>query len=397
MLTAATHHACFAALLCLMPTAAGAAQPPTPVKQPPFPLNNPDCFSYRTSLPGQKFYFDSKNIIYSLVNTGIRSKINFEIPLYKHIVIKINMNDNNLIIIKELTADMPAGVLFFPFGNPPNDWSGVLFEGSAHECRYGKARFFRSSPHRNKKISAYEKTIALVSSTKNPRPFDLGSRYMMSMDVRRLQFRRLRRNVPLGEVPIYSDERRRLFFTFAESPSFRGIIDRSTLSERRLAFPPGSRVLQQRSAFALSSVNRATNTMEIEEYPKWSGAKARKKRYRLQLPSFYSLVESQVVVDMRKKIVAIGGASLLAKRKWRKVFFIDYRRGKQLAVLNVEEHLLADSVAVDPFGLYMAINVVRETDGKTAYLALFDLSKRKLRKVALRPVARRKNTQPPRR
>ena len=375
---------------------APATQPPAPATQPPakqkpFPLNNPNCFSYRTSLPGQKFYFDKINIIYALINTGIRSKVNFEMALYKHLVVKINMNENNLTIIRELTADMPAGVLFFSYGNPPSDWSGVLFDGNAHECRYGKARFFSSSPRNNKKISAFEKDIALVSSARNPSPFDLVTRHMLNMDVQRLQFRKLPGFVPVGEVPVYSDARWRALFTFAENTSFRGLIDRSTRNERRLDFPRASRLLQHGNTFALSTVNRATNIMEIREYLKWSGVRARNKRYRLKLPKFYSLSEAQVAIDISKKIVAIGGAGLLAKRKWRKIFFIDYRSGKQLAELDVGDRFLVDSVAIDPFGMYMAVNIVREKDGKTAYLALFDLAKRKLQKITLRPMARRKN------
>ena len=415
MLTAALRYIFFTMLLCLAPKAARAeqptpppaAQPPQPVTPPPtaqppqpvtplatasaFPLSNPNCFSYRTSLPGEKFYFDKINVIYTLINTGIRDKINFEVPLYKHLVVKIDTRENSLIIIKELTASMPAGVLFLPYGNPPSGWSGVLFEGGAHACRYGMARFFSSTPRNDKKISAFEKKIALVASLRYPRPFDIVTRRMLDMDVRRLQFRKLPGNVPLGELPLYSDPRRRALYTFTESPSFRGIIDRSTRHEKKLEFPLGSRILQQGNAFALSMVNRATNVIEIREYPKWSGARAGKKRYRVKLPPFYNLSEAQVAIDFRKKIVAIGGAELFAKRKWRKIFFIDYRRGKRLAELELDPPLLADTIAVDPFGLYMAINVVHEMSRKTTYLALFDLTKRKLYKISLRPTARRKS------
>ena len=384
--------------LCLATLAAEAQQPAaTPPKPPPqhqpaaqiFPLTNPNCFSYRTSLPGEKIYFDKKNIIYALINTGVRDKINFEMPLYKHVVAKINMRENSLIIIKELTASMPRGVLFFPLGNPPSSWSGVLFDGDAHLCRYGKVRFFSSYPRNDKKISAFEKKVALVTSSRNPRMFDIVSRRMLSADVSRFQFRKLLGTVPMGELPLYSDPQRRILYTFTESPSFRGIINRSTRLEKRLNVPAGSRVLQQGQAFALSTVNRANNIMEIKELPQWSGIRASKKRYRIKLPQLYSFNEAQAEIDFRRKIIVIGGASLLTKRKWNKVFFIDYRRGKQLAVLDVEPQMLADTIAIDPFGLYIAINVVRVTDGKTAYLALFDLTKRKLHKVSLRPTVRR--------
>ena len=401
MLTAALRYSYLIMLLCLTLKTARAeqpAQPPVtpssvapPAAAPAFPLNNPNCFSYRTSLPGEKFYFDKKNVIYALINTGIRDKINFEVPLYKHVVVKISTKENSLIIIKELTASMPAGVLFLPYGNPPSGWSGVLFEGGAHACRYGKARFFSSTPRNDKKISAFEKKIALVTSLRYPRPFDIVTRRMLDMDVRRLQFRKLPGNVPLGELPLYNNPRRRVLYTFTENPSFRGIINRSTRLEKKLEFPPGSRILQQGNAFALSMVNRATNIMEIREYPKWSGARASKKRYQLKLPPFYNLNDAQVAIDFRKKIVAIGGAELFAKRKWRKIFFIDYRRGKRLAELEVDPPLFADTIAVDPFGLYMAIDVVHEMSRKTTYLALFDLTKRKLYKISLRPTVRRKS------
>ena len=298
------------------------------------------------------------------------------------------MNENSLIIIKELTASMPVGSLFLPYGDPPNGWSGVLFEGNGHVCRSGKARFFNSDPRDGKQISAFEKQIALVSSSRQSLPFDLVSWRMLDMDVQRFQFRKLFLSVPKGELPLYSDPLRRVLYTFALTPSFRGIIDRSTRNGEQLEIPVGSRVLQHGRLFARSTVDRSKNIMEIGEYPKWSGSKARKKRYRFKLPRFYSLGESQAVIDFRTKTIAVSGAGLLAKRKWGKVFFIDYRRGKQLAELNVGKGLLADTLAVDPFGNYIAINIVRETNGKTVYLALFDLSKRKLHKLSLRPTVR---------
>lgn len=403
MLTAASRYSLTIMCLYLTTTVVYAeqpAQPPAPtVAQPPappadkpiFPMTNPNCYSYRTNLPGTKFYFDKKNVIYALINTGIRDKINFEIPLYKHVVVKIDTKENSLIIIKELTASMPVGVLFLPHGNPPSGWSGILFEGNAHTCRYGMARFFSSAPRNDKKISAFEKEIALVGSLRNPRPFDMKVRRMLEMDVQRLQFRKLTGHVPPGELPLYSDPRRRLLYTFAENHNFRGIIDRSTGYERKLDFILGSRVLQHGNMFALSMVNRAANIMEIKEFPKWSGARARKKRYRLRLLPSYNLSNSQVVIDMRKKIVAIGGAGLLTKRKWQKVFFIDYRSGKHLAELDVGSDMIANTIALDPFGLYIAIDVVRVMSNKTAYIALFDLTKRKLHKISLRPTVRRKS------
>ena len=395
MRTTTLNYTYIAACLCFAALTAQANQPAAPIPpqpQPPaavFPLTNPNCFSYRTSLPGAKIYFDKKNIIYALINTGVRDKINFEMPLYKHVVAKINMKENSLIIIKELTASMPRGVLFMPSGNPPSSWSGALFEGEAHLCRYGKVRFFSSYPRNDKKISAFEKEVALVTSSRNPRMFDIASRRMLSADVSRFQFRKLLGTVPVGELPLFSDPQRRILYTFTESPSFRGIINRSTRNDKRLNFPVGSRVLQQGQAFALSTVNRANNIMEIKEFPQWSGIQAKRKRYRIKLPQLYSFNEAQAKIDFRKKIIAIGGSNLLTKRKWGKVFFIDYRRGKQLAVLDVETQMLADTIAIDPFGLYIAINVVRVTDGKTAYLALFDLTKRKLHKISLRPTVRR--------
>ena len=374
------------------PTATPPKPPPQPQPTPPaFPLTNQNCFSYRTSLPGKKIYFDKKNIIYALINTGIRDKINFEIPLYKHVVVKINMKENSLIIIKELTASMPRGVLFFPSGDPPSSWSGVLFEGDDHLCRYGKVRFFSSYPRNDKKVSVFEKEIALVTSSRKSRMFDIVSRRRLSADVSRFQVRKLLGTVPVGELPFFSEPQQSILYTFTDNPSFRGIINRSTRHEKRLHVPAGSRVLQQGQAFAISTVNRANNIMEIKEFPQWTGVRAKKKRYRIKLPQFYSLNEAQAEIDFRKKIIVVGGSSLLAKRKWSKVFFIDYRRGKQLAVLDVEAQMLADTVAMDPFGLYIAINVVRVTDGKTAYLALFDLTKRKLHKVSLRPTVRRRS------
>lgn len=394
-------HIAIARLLCLLLWLVFPAQSTLSKEQPPTATPTAttnknlqqkwqNCFSYLTNLPGEKFYFDKKNVIYALVNSGVRDKLNFQLDLYKHVVMKINMNENSMIIIKELTASMPSGVVFMPYGNPPSGWSGVLFEDTGHTCRRGKARFFDSAPRGNKKISAFEKNVVMVASLKMPRLFDIVTRRMLDTDVQRSQFRKLPFSVPEGEIPLYSDPLRRTLYTFAESPDFRGIVNHSTRNQEKLSFPPGTRVLQQGRLFAVSEVNRANNTMEIREYSKWSGIKAAKKRYRIKLPHFYNLVESQAVVDFRRKIIVIGAAVPLAKEKWRKVFFVDYRRGKQLAALSLRAGLIADTIASDPFGMYIAINVLRASDGKTVYLALFDLRKRKLHKLSLRPTVRSK-------
>lgn len=344
------------------------------------------CFAYTTSTTGKKFFFSNKHVIYVLVNAGIKDKRNFKIPMYKHVVLKVDLREASLMPVPGSVASLPASALFLPHGNPPANYSGVVFAPAARSCQSGDARLFHSfSLKENKgKVSAFNKKISLIASGRITRLFDLVSRRILDMDVGRFQFRKLTQAVDKNELPLFAEPGRRMLYTFAETPNFRGIINRSGRRQEKLPFPAGTRVLQQGQLFGMSRLIIARNRLEIREFPKWTGSKAQKKRYLIELPGLYSISEAQIIIDFKTKLIALGAAVPLAKKKWRKIFFYDYRRGKVVAKLSIEPGLFPNTMAVDPFGLYMAVDVVRETDGKATYLALFNLKTRKLRKLALR-------------
>ena len=73
----------------------------------------------------------------------------------------------------------------------------------------------------------------------------------------------------------------------------------------------------------------------------------------------------------------------MAKREWRKVFYYDYRRGKLITELTMSDQQLADTIAIDQHDWRVVTDIIQQSTGRTDYIALFDLEKRKLRKIAV--------------
>ena len=342
-----------------------------------------DCFSYHSSVAGNKFYFPSSHRIYALVNSGLQAHHTSVTPLYKHAVVDIDLGRGKVTVKSGFNSSLPAGALFLPNGNPMSGYSGIVFTDGEPDCRRGSAQLFQSNTDRKGNIRALNKNVALVHSRAMPQLFDLISRHMLSLDMKLLQFRKLAGSLAKDETPIYVDQGKRMLYTFGDSKTFRGIINRSGREQTRLPLVAGSKILQQRHLFGRGRIISSSNRLEIREFPSWSGEHAKKKRYIIELPKRYRFEDAQLVIDFARKIIVIGAGVTLAKREWRKVFYYDYRRGKLITELTMNDQQIADTIAIDQHDWRVVADVVEQRTGRTEYIALFDLEKRKLRKIAI--------------
>lgn len=355
-----------------------------------------DCFSYHSSVAGNKFYFPSSYRIYALVNSGLQSRRTSVTPLYKYAVVDIDLGQGKVTVKSGFNSSLPAGALFLPHGNPMSGYSGIVFADGEPDCRRGSAQLFQSNTDRKGNIRALNKNVALVHSRTIPQLFDLSSRHMLSLDMKLLQFRKLAGSLTRNETPIYVDQGKRMLYTFSDNKTFRGIINRSGREQKRLPLVAGSKILQQRHLFGRGRIISSSNRLEIREFPNWSGENAKKKRYIIELPKRYRFEDAQLVIDFSRKIIVIGAGVTLAKREWRKIFYYDYRRGKLITELTMNDQQIADTIAIDQHDLRVVADVVQQRIGRTEYIALFDLEKRKLRKIAIQR-QRHKKTPPPKR
>lgn len=348
-----------------------------------------DCFSYHSGVAGNKFHFPDIYTIYVLVNSGLPTRHNFSVPLYRHLVVKIDLGRGKVTAMPGFNASLPTAALFLPYGDPMSGYSGIVFARGEPDCRRGKAQLFQFRPDSSGNIRALNKNVALVQSRTVPRLFDLNSRQMLSLDMKLLQFRKLPGLLAKNETPIYADHGKRMLYTFSDGKAFRGIINRSGREQQRLPLAVGSKILQQRHLFGQGRVISSKNRLEIREFPRWSGENAKKKRYIIELPKRYRFEDAQLAIDFARKIVVIGAGVTLAKHEWRKVFYYDYRQGKLITELTMNDQQLADTITIDPHNWRVAVDVIQQQTGRTDYIALFDLEKRKLRKIAVHRQQRR--------
>ena len=342
-----------------------------------------DCFSYSSSVAGSKFYFPSLYKIYALVNSGLPSRRNSVIPLYRHAVIEIDLGRGKVAVMPGFSSSLPRTALLLPHGNPMSGYSGIVFVKGEPDCRRGSAQLFQSSTDSKGNIRALNKNVALVHSRAVPQLFDFNSRHMLSLDMQLLQFRKLAGALAKDETPIYVDHGKRMLYTFSDSKNFRGIINRSGREQKRLPLVAGSKILQQRHLFGQGRIIPSKNRLEIREFPRWSGEGTKKKRYIIELPKRYRFEDAQLVIDFTRKIIVIGAGVTLAKREWRKVFYYDYRRGKLITELTMTDQQLADTIAIDQHDQRVVTDIIQQNTGRTEHIALFDLEKRNLRKIAV--------------
>ena len=343
------------------------------------------CFSFLSSTPGKAFSFGKNKIIYVLANTGKLDKRKFKQDLYVHKVMRFDLTQMNLQVLSDMTKSLPRGSLFLPFGDPPTNYTSVAFEPIARECQNGYAHIFFSHVEgfKKDKVVAIKRKIRLVGSHTLTRYFDIDSVKILEVDITRHQFRKLNQKIVAGMIPLYSEPNRILYSTkFAGDGS--GLLIREGTKVEQLIYDSNSKILRQGAKFGIGKIHPEKNRLEIIELPNWSGRMEKKRRYLIELPRIYPLSEAEIIIDFKKKILAIGGAVSLSKKRWQRIFFYNYKQGKLLYEFNYENGLIPNTMEVDPESKLIAADFVRADNYRTIYLGVFDLENLSFRKLSMK-------------
>ena len=346
-----------------------------------------NCFTFHTRLVGRSFFFGKGDTIYILANSGARSERRSSVALYVHRVLKLDYKKNNLSVVPNTILSLPAGSFFIPSSDPPKFYSAVSFTPQSRGCQYGMAQIFLSytEKYKRQKIVAYKREVSLFESLPSTRLFDLSANKMLDIDVYYSQFRRLNNNIPKDEIPVYAEPNTGIIYTLKTQKDNTAKLRRLDRKDSSLSLGVGEKILRQGRFFGVGIIHADLNRLEILEFPEWSSITDKRRRYLIQVPASYPLSHAEIAIDFTNKTIALGGAIEMTKRKWRKVFFYNYKQGKLIHTFEYEKGLIPKSMNVHPAGGYIAMDMVRENNHRGIYLALYDIEKQTMRKLSMRP------------
>lgn len=345
------------------------------------------CFSFLSRLAGRSLFFGKDDTIYILANSGSRSERRSSETLYVHRVLKFDYKKNHLSVVPNSILSLPVGSFFIPSGDPPKYYSAVSFSPQHRACQHGSAHVFLSytEKYKRSKIVAHKRNVSLFDSLPAVRMFDLDAHKLLDVDVYRSQFRKHNHIIPKDETPIYAEPSTGVIYSFKQQKDNTVLLSRLDRKDSTLAFNVGEKILQHGRFFGVGVIHSKMNRLEILEYPEWSSIADKRRRYLIQVPASFPLSQAEMAIDFANKTVVISGAITLIKRKWRKIFFYNYKQGKLIHTFEYEQGLLPNSINVHPAGGYVAIDIIRQNNHRSVYLALYDIKKNTMRKLSMRP------------
>jgi hypothetical protein len=224
--------------------------------------------------------------------------------------------------------------------------------------------------------------FGLVPSQKTLVLFDPVRRMLLQLDSTTMQYRNLDK-VPTGETPIFSDPangsvvlwdaRRQILSEKKSGPSKRA---------RRIKFRNEYQVLQQGSRFAAIRTDVANNGFRIHEIPEWTGV-TQEREFNFKLPEGYRVSQATVIPLFDRKLALVTGRTDDVRRRWQKVFLVDYRDGKILREFKTDGVDYFGECGISPDTKNILLVEMNGTNSTASKTRIFNLSKETERQLEI--------------
>jgi hypothetical protein len=213
--------------------------------------------------------------------------------------------------------------------------------------------------------------IHLVAGPHKPLLFDIEKSRVLNVDAATGQAKTYQK-VDKNERALFYDPSDDLLVTWHDDGKKRGLVRRLAGKIKRLAFKGDDRYLQDRSRFLALAVDKAANTLTINEVPVWSGEGAM-GRYAVALTSPMDAANAAVLVNTESKVAVIFGRDFLAKQRWQKLLIVNYAKGSELAVVTAPKGQYVHATGIDPTGRRVVMELRDVKTRSSKGLKVFDV------------------------
>lgn len=228
--------------------------------------------------------------------------------------------------------------------------------------------------------------LGVVPSFRVPVLYDPMTRNLLQLDTDTMQSRFLAKVPPdlhavhadpLGGKLIFWDNGRRTLSLAAVKESAS-----KPVRARSIKFKNDYQVLQSGNRFAAIKVDPSDNSFTIHEIPVWTGV-TREGEYKFKLPATNTVSQAQIWPNFDRKIALVAGRTDDVRRRWQKVFLVDYGKGRILREFKAQGTDYFGEGGISPNTKTIALINMSGNQSVADKVMVFDLSKKTNREIKL--------------
>lgn len=224
--------------------------------------------------------------------------------------------------------------------------------------------------------------FGIVPFNRIPVLFEPLTRSLLQLDTNTMQSRALSKVEP-GSHAIHVDplagkstqwnEKKRTLTTISSS---------ANASRRMIKVKEGFQILQHMGRFAALQISGPTNSITIHEIRSWTGV-TKDGEFNFKLPVANSVTQAHVWPNFDRKIALVQGRTDDVRRRWQKVFLVDYGEGRVIREFSTKGVDYFGDVGISPNTKSIVLVHMNGAQSVADKIIIVDLSKGTTKEVTL--------------
>ncbi len=224
--------------------------------------------------------------------------------------------------------------------------------------------------------------FGIVPFNRIPVLFEPLTRSLLQLDTNTMQSRALSKVEP-GSHAIHVDplagkstqwnEKKRTLTTISSS---------ANASRRMIKVKEGFQILQHMGRFAALQISGPKNSITIHEIRSWTGV-TKDGEFNFKLPVANSVTQAHVWPNFDRKIALVQGRTDDVRRRWQKVFLVDYGEGRVIREFSTKGVDYFGDVGISPNTKTIVLVHMNGAQSVADKIMIVDLSKGTTKEVTL--------------
>jgi len=224
--------------------------------------------------------------------------------------------------------------------------------------------------------------FGVVPFNRIPVIFEPLTRSLLQLDTNTMQSRALSKVEP-GSHVIHVDPLAGKSTQWHEKKRTLTTISTSANSSRRMIkVKDGFQILQHMGRFAAVQISGPANSVTIHEIRSWTGV-TKDGQFNFKLPVANSVTQAHVWPNFDRKIALVQGRTDDVRRRWQKVFLVDYGEGRVIREFTTKGVDYFGEVGISPNTKTIVLVHMNGAHSVADKLLIVDLSKGTTKEVAL--------------
>ncbi len=259
--------------------------------------------------------------------------------------------------------------------------AAVVSEPALGNCARGEIELISGASNTSGPIRR-KGFFGVVPFSRIPVIFEPLTRNLLQVDTNTMQSRYLTKVEPgshvihvdplVGRSTLWNDKKRTLSTT-STAANFR---------RQRIKVKSGFQILQHMGRFAALQISGPANSIAIHEIRSWTKV-TKDAEFNFKLPGTNSVTQAQIWPNFDRKIALVQGRTDDVRRRWQKVFLVDYGEGRVIREFTTKGVDYFGEVGISPNTKTVVLVHMNGAQSVADKLLIVDLSKGTTKEVAL--------------